>query len=155
MSYKIAIASSNENNIDLSFGEATTFAIYEVIENKYHFVEKREIIPDATLENKVLSSVQNSAGCKASSGCGNSNNLCGTHSGCGAGLENFSKVELIADCRCVVCKKIGFNVTKQLEKKAIIGFDVTCTIKEALDKISNYFAKVDSHQSLRGTQKSN
>lgn len=32
----------------------------------------------------------------------------------------FPKVQLLSDCRCIVCKKIGFNIQKQLEKLALI-----------------------------------
>ena len=49
--------------------------------------------------------------------------------------------------------KNWFNITKQLEKLAITGFDVDCTIEEALKKITYYLEKVDGHQSLRGFAK--
>ena len=69
--------------------------------------------------------------------------------GCGGAGEASAKVELVSDCRCVVCKKIGFHIQKQLERKAISAFDVTCPVEEALEKISHYFTRMDNHESLR------
>jgi hypothetical protein len=43
-------------------------------------------------------------------------------------------------------------VQKQFEKLAITGFDVDCTVEEALQKITAYLDKIDKHQSLRGIQ---
>jgi predicted Fe-Mo cluster-binding NifX family protein len=129
MSYKIAIASSDEINIDESFGAAERFIIYEVDKDHYEKVEERKI---EGFKKKCNS------------------NGCGTQSGCGGNSQHSEKVQLIEDCRCIVCKKIGFPVQKQLERKAISAFDVSCTIEEALQKISLYFKRVDGHQTLRG-----
>ena len=82
-------------------------------------------------------------------GCGNGGCNSGSGGGCSGSGEVSRKVELVSDCRCVVCKKIGFHVQKQLERKAITSFDVACTVEEALQKITVYFHKVDTHQSFR------
>lgn len=151
MSYKIAVASSDGKNIDLSFGGASYFRIYEVEGEEYTELASR-IAPSSVNEKALADSGQtgshsNSGGC-ASSGCGNSSG-CGTGTGCGGGQENFAKVELIRDCRCVVCKKIGFNIQKELEKRAISSFDIDCEISEALKRIAVYLYKIDNHISLR------
>ena len=70
----------------------------------------------------------------------------------GGGEAVLGKVSLIEDCRAVVCKKIGFQAQKQFEKKAISVFDVEVSVEEALDKISTYFYKIDSRQSLRASR---
>lgn len=128
MSYKIAVASSDGINIDLSFGAAVGFMIYEVEGDSYTLVEEREV--DIT------------------------DQLCDVpESKCGGVGNGSQKVELIADCRSVVCKKVGFNIQKQLERRAITSFGVTCTIGEALEKISTYYSRVDNHQSLRGSMR--
>lgn len=75
----------------------------------------------------------------------------GGHNDTLAGFIVTNKEEiqlLLSDCRCVVCKKIGFQAQKQFEKKAISVFDVECEIKEALDKITFYYNKIDRHESL-------
>ena len=81
-------------------------------------------------------------------GCAPSGAGCsGQGGGCGSGGPS-ARVEQLADVRAVVAAKIGFNVTKQLEKKAISSFDVECTVNEALEKITKYFYSVDNHVSL-------
>ncbi len=132
MAYKIAIASSDGENVDLSFGAAESFYIYDV--NGVEF---------ALSEERILGSGEDAALQNPSGGCESG---CGGGSGCGASSQ---KVESLSDCRSIVCRKIGFGVTKQLEKKAISGFSVECSVTEALEKIASYYDKVDSHQSLR------
>ena len=137
-SYLIAVASSDGVNIDQSFGAANGFTIYEVEGTDYYRKEFRY-------------AEESSAGVNCGSGCGSegSNKGCGSGSGCAGGGAANAKVDLIADCRSLVCKKIGFQAQKALEKKAISGFDIECTVNEALSKISAYFEKLDNHRSLR------
>lgn len=160
MAYKIAVGSSDGINVDLKFGEVTKFLIYEVDE-EIKKVEEREAAPESDSEtvgfnDKNSVKPGNEAGnlgqgCQnKESGCaGNSEGCGGSGGGCGGPSAVSAKVELISDCRCVVCKKIGFQAQKQFEKKAISVFDVECSIKEALDKISFYYSRVDRHESLR------
>lgn len=149
MSYKIAIASSDEINIDETFGAAGVFHIYEVTGGTYVKSEVRTV--EKTEQPGKQSGSQES--CGTSGGCGSGGCHNGPGGGCAGSGEVSEKVQLVSDCRCVVCKKIGFNVQKQLERRAITSFDVSCTVEEALTKISTYFDKVDSHQSLRGIYK--
>ena len=156
MSYKIAVASSDGIQIDETFGAAKRFLIYEVEDGVYRRLEERAADEDKTDRRGTSqeSSFQNAcnaksacnaeSACHAESGCGN-----GTGGGCGGAGEASTKVELVSDCRCVVCKKIGFHIQKQLERKAISAFDVTCPVAEALEKISYYFTRMDNHESLR------
>ena len=136
MAYKIAVASSDGVNVDLHFGAAESFLIFAVSdEGTFELEEKREY---KEVSEAQTADCAEKAGCK--SGCGNGNG-----SGCGGGS---AKVELIGDVRAVVAAKIGFNVTKQLERKAIASFDVETTVQEALEKITKYFYSVDNHISL-------
>ncbi len=137
MSYKIAVASSDGKNINETFGSAKSFIIYEVTDDEYIKSEERVFQSEIT-EN--LPDSCNSKGCRRSNGCG---------SGCVGHGEISEKVEIVSDCRAVVCKKIGFPIQKQLERKAISAFDVSCTIEEALSKITNYYSHIDRHESLR------
>ncbi len=160
MAYKIAVGSSDGINVDLKFGEVTKFLIYEVDE-EIKKVEEREAAPESDSETAALAaenktkpgneSGDRNQGCMgAENGCGGNSEGCGgSGGGCGGPSSVSAKVELISDCRCVVCKKIGFQAQKQFEKKAISVFDVECSIKEALDKISFYYSRVDRHESLR------
>jgi hypothetical protein len=161
MAYKIAVASGDGVNIDLSFGAANAFDIYEAEGTAYHLVETRQyVLPEeneADAADRRDSTSQENGACAPESGqcggCGSSSG-CNSGGGCGGGGEASSKVQLISDCRCIICKKIGFPIQKQLEKLAITGFDVDCTVEEALTKITAYLDKIDNHQSLRGIQHS-
>lgn len=168
MSYKIAVASSDGKKIDETFGSAKGFTIYEVADGEYSRLEERSLDINNDTEYKNTAAGQNetaaqdtaneesqagisltvTGGCGTVEGCGSgAGGGCGSGTGCGGGIS--AKVELISDCRCIVCKKIGFNIQKQLEKKAISAFDVDCSVEEALSKISYYFSRIDNHQSLR------
>ena len=149
MAYYIAFGSSNGLNVDLKFGETDHFYIYEVEGQNVSFSEIRHV---HSSENALPSDTSASCG-TAGSGCGGSGNGCGGNGhGCGGGEAVLGKVSLIEDCRAVVCKKIGFQAQKQFEKKAISVFDVEVSVEEALDKISTYFYKIDSRQSLRASR---
>lgn len=146
MSYKIAVASSDGLQIDETFGAAKSFIIYEVADGIYRKLEERAFREEGTDNDGISAadSCNSSDICKTGGGCGS-----GTGGGCGGIGEASEKVELISDCRCVVCKKIGFHIQKQLERKAISAFDVSVSVEEALEKISHYFTRMDNHESLR------
>lgn len=146
MSYKIAIASSDEKKIDLSFGAAKEFLIYEVRDDNTYTLSGRRKWTDAPDHDNAGCSPQE--GCSPRSGCGTGG--CSPQSGCGGAGSPIAKLTLVDDCRCVICKKIGFQVRKQLEKKAITAFDIEIEIDDALKKIVSYFDKIDNHRSLRG-----
>ena len=146
MSYKIAVASSDEINVDETFGQAERFIIYEADGKSYSKLEEREAIIEDEAGDGSVTSLEETGCNKNTSGCG-SENGCGSGGGCGGAVPE--KLKYLYDCRAVVCKKIGTQVQKQLEKKAISYFDVTCTVKEALDKITFYYNRIDNHISLR------
>lgn len=138
MAYKIAVASSDGVNVDLHFGGADFFDIYQVSDDgNFKLAEKRQV-QDSPSESQSCG--QRREGC-AADGCGKGN---ASGAGCGNGGAS-AKVEQISDVRAVVAAKIGFNVTKALEKKAIANFDVECPVQEALEKITKYFYSVDNH----------
>jgi predicted Fe-Mo cluster-binding NifX family protein len=154
MAYKIAVGSSDGINVDLKFGEVENFLIYEVTDH-FKLIEQRSVSRETT-ELNDSGNASNAAkisefsleknceksNCK-SSGCS------GNGGGCGGAEGVLKKVSLIEDCRCVVCKKIGFQAQKQFEKKAISVFDVEVPIEEALEKITYYYEKIDNHKTLR------
>ncbi|MCM1133743.1 MAG: hydrogenase [Ruminococcus flavefaciens] len=137
MPYKIAVATSDGENVNETFGSAEFFEIYEVSDGVYSKSERR-IFQAETAD--ISAEKCGSKGCGNSDGCG---------SGCSGNGGTSAKTELVADCRAVVCKKIGFHIQKQLEKKAISAFDVSCSVNEALEKITFYYNRIDRHESLR------
>lgn len=138
MSYKIAIGTSDGVHVDLKFGEVSHFTIYEVSGNEVKLSEIRNVLNDKESD---------APGCDTS-GCGNGQ-CGGSGGGCSGPSEVTERISIISDCRCVVCKKIGFQAQKQFEKKAISVFDVECDVSEALDKITFYYDKMDKHISYR------
>lgn len=139
MSYKIAVATSDSVNVDLHFGSTEVFLIYQVDGQKYEFLESRKVLDRANAPK---------IGCNCGDGggnsCGGGNNSCG-------GGEQSEAVELLSDCRAIVCAKIGRNIIRQFELRAISTFDITLPVKEALEKIVEYYYKVDNRN--YGTKK--
>ncbi len=138
MSYKIALASTDGKYIDVAFGEAKEFFIYEVHEDgTFEYTETRPV-----KENLEFTKEDDNRGCK-DSGCFKYENGC-------VGQRNQSvSVSLLKDCRIVICKKIGFHIQKQLEKNAISSFEIVKEIIPTLVRITSYFYLVDHHKNLR------
>ena len=132
MGYKIAVATSDGVNVDLHFGAAEVFAIYEVEGLNYTKTESRTV-PDF----KVETAAQN---CR--SGCGSG---CADNKGC-HGEEKSHIVEMLSDCRCIVCTKMGRSILRQFQRQAISTFDITMPIDEALPKIVSYYNKTDERK---------
>lgn len=165
MSYRIAVGTSDGKNIDLKFGEIKHFLIYEVEGKEIKVLEKRaveedpekDVTADTHLKEAVVydevagnnSKESDGSGLNCgSSGC-NTGACSGNGHGCGGPAGITEKVEVISDCRCVLCAKVGFQAQKQFERKAISVFDIACSIEEALEKITGYYDKIDNHKSLR------
>jgi predicted Fe-Mo cluster-binding NifX family protein len=131
MSYKIAVASTDGINIDLAFGAANEFLIYEVDQGNYIVSEIREWDVDRTID-VLRKAVEQKIEVKA---CG-----------CGDGIDN-PKVELIEDCRCLLCSKIGPPAKRQLENKNVSVFDVEAKITDALEKVISYYTTLTDRKS--------
>ncbi|MBR2262020.1 MAG: hypothetical protein IJ916_10030 [Paludibacteraceae bacterium] len=150
MGYKIAVATSDGLNIDLHFGSAPQFEIYSVEGLDFHKIETRSVPVSQEQQYSYARNVEsgcgNGLGPGDGSGCNSGcNSGCGSRNGCGGG-ERSESVELLSDCRSVVCKKIGRNILKQFERKAISVFDIELPIKEALSKIVSYYYKIDERK---------
>ncbi|WP_455714278.1 NifB/NifX family molybdenum-iron cluster-binding protein [Anaerosporobacter sp.] len=146
MSYKIAYVSSDGIYIDRTFGAAEEFIIVAVSDGEYRIIDTRKI--EEEKKNEIVLEEEKEKDLKEEFSCGSG-------SGCGRGQGSSTKVDLISDCRCVICKKVGFHIQKQLERLAITTFDVDYTVEEALRKIILYFERIDGHKSLRGITSSN
>lgn len=144
MSYKIAVATSDGLHVDLHFGTAGAFTIIDVNEDgSYSFIEKRIISKDNEVQEKE-DDCNKKSGC--ASGCENKTG------GCGNGHSNKeidTKVDIISDCRCLLCKNIGPGASRQLEQKAITSFQIELSVEKAVAKIIDYYFKIDNHLSLK------
>ena len=146
--YKIAVGSSDGRNVDLKFGQADRFHVFQVDGKEVKLLGVREAKEDVPVEGNVKKP-EAEGSCGTGNGCGNGQGCGGNGQGCGGSEEVLRKVSVIEDCRCVVCAKVGFQAQKQFEKKAISVFDVQVSIDEALEKITSYYYKIDQRQSLR------
>lgn len=144
MSYKIAVGSSDGIHVDLKFGEVKKFIIFEVEEEKKKVLEIRNV--DTGTEAPPANRCDGSAKGCSTSGCS------GNGMGCNGSTDVISKVNKIKDCRCIVCKKIGFQAQKQLERKAISVFDIEGSIDEILGKIIEYYRKLDQRRLKRNKE---
>ncbi len=146
MSIKVAIASSDGLNVDLHFGQAKSFLIYELKGSKFGFIEKREV---PVLENESTSpdaatELNFGGGCGGGGfGCGNGSGCGGSGGGCGGGATGplAPAVELLLDCRSVVAAQIGQGMGRQFQRNAISVFDIELPISEALEKLAAYYLK--------------
>jgi predicted Fe-Mo cluster-binding NifX family protein len=137
MAYRIAVASSDGISIDLHFGEADHFLIYEVGGTAYGLIEDRRYMPEDHTDPASTSGHRPEGG-----GC------MGGGGGC-HGASHEARISSVSDCRCIICRKIGGDMQKALERKGISSYDVDCSVEEALEKIVSYIYKTDNHISLK------
>lgn len=148
MAYKIAIASTDGVVINAHFGSTETFLIVRV-EADGSFQQLGRTKPATVLLHQV---VEHPVLGQDTSSCGSGSSCKSQGGGCGGGHDETQineKIVQILDCRCLLCKKVGAGVKKQLEKKSIAVFEVDYKIEAALKKIIDYYRKIDQHISLR------
>ena len=139
MSIKVAIASSDKTNIDLHFGQASQFEIYELCGDHFEFLETREAPKvEQPADEGTAGGTGFGAGCGSGFGCGSG---CGGGCGGGAGGPVSPVVESLLDCRSIVAAQIGQNVRRQFERNAVSVFDIELPIEEALQKLAVYYLK--------------
>lgn len=125
---KIAVATSDGVHIDQEFGKTSEFYIYEKSEegtDKGRFVlkEKRSV-SEAEIGSQCGCREQKEKVC-----------VCGGE----ASLQLVSRVDLIADCICVLCRHIGPGAEKLLDKRAVSVFSIDIPLEEALQKLAQYY----------------
>jgi len=105
---RVAVVSSDGKVINLHFGKAFRFLIFEVDCGKIRFIEVREITP-----------------------------LCGSAEYGHADDALSRTISLIADCEAVLCARIGSGAEEELRKNGIKPIEAPYFIHEALRIISN------------------
>lgn len=143
MGIKVAIATSDGLNIDLHFGQAKSFLLYEFKDGKFELSEKREVPVDdsavVALRQAQGPQIETTFACPGGGGgCG------GSGGGCGGGAASgplSPAVELLLDCRAVIAAQIGQGMRRQLERNAISVFDIEIPVENALKKLAAYYAK--------------
>ncbi len=109
MSFKIAIASSDNQTINEHFGRARHFLIFDLVDSRFTLAEVREI---------------------ASPHCGGVQHDA-------AAVENI--VELLSDCRLVLASQIGPRVIELLRIKEIKGYAVSGLIDQTLARLASSY----------------
>ena len=141
MSVKVAIASSDGLKIDLHFGQAKEFFIYELQKDAFVQIEKRELPVNSG--EAALRKAQGPQEDELSGGfaCPGGGGGCG---GCGGGASGplAPAVELLLDCQAVIAAQIGQNMRRQFERNAISVFDIELPVTQALEKLAAYYSKL-------------
>jgi predicted Fe-Mo cluster-binding NifX family protein len=122
MGYKFAVGSSDGENIDLHFGQAEQFYIYETDDNDgYNFVEirPRELPQDEARRHEVTT---------------------GGGGKCGEGGEVDATV--IADVQYLLVASIGMNALRSLARQNITAFDVPGSIDKAIKRVIGHNKKI-------------
>ncbi|MCD7958268.1 MAG: hypothetical protein LUF89_01780 [Ruminococcus sp.] len=101
MTYKIAVASSEGMQVNETFGSATRFLVYTVMEDAISAPEERIYVSEFADKN-----------CTPANSCCNGNGGGNGTQNCGGSAGVMAKVALVDDCRCIVYRKIGFQVQK-------------------------------------------
>jgi nitrogen fixation protein NifX len=111
---KVAFATTDGINVDEHFGRAGIFAVYELTQKEYRFVEMRKFAEGRDLE------IENTKG-----------------KGHIHDSKVESKVTKLADCKIIYLTEIGGPSAARLIKKGIMPIKVTETvsIKESLEKL--------------------
>lgn len=138
MSVKIAVATSDGKNVDLHFGKADRFQIYELQDGKFVFLEERKAA-SSEAENREKSFAQSCGG--NGNGCGSGGGNCGQGSGCGTSGIESPNVALLSDCAGIVAAKFGQQIIRQFERKAVSIFDIECPVDFALEKLAAYYVR--------------
>jgi predicted Fe-Mo cluster-binding NifX family protein len=102
---KIAVASTDGKVIDLHFGDANRFLIYEIKDGEGKFQVIREKTPMALNEHSE---------------------------------RWISSIDLINDCKAVLCSKIGKEPTIELRKLGIKPVQLDCEVKKGVEECSKH-----------------
>lgn len=149
MGIKVAIATSDGLNIDLHFGQAKSFLLYEFKDGKFELSEKREV----PVDDSAVAALRPAQGPQGEGhgpqedelsggfACPGGGGGCG---GCGGGASGplAPAVELLLDCQAVIAAQIGQNMRRQFERNAISVFDVELPVTQALEKLAAYYSKL-------------
>ncbi len=117
---RVAFATTDEKTIDEHFGRAGTFAIYEITEAGYRFIEMRKFAQGqdkAIVDTKDMGPLHDSA--------------------------VQGKVERLADCKLIYLTEIGGPSAARLVKKGIMPMKVKepIPIQTALDQLEDMIKK--------------
>ncbi len=143
---RIAVATSDGKNIDMEFGKARSFDIYQVTAGEVPqavFAGRRLV--DLADEDRAAEPCDTP--CRPRSGC--SGGGCGDDHGCSgsASPQLQQRVEAVSDCVCVLCSHAGPGAQKLLAANAITLFDIVMPIERALPKVAAWYTRTTKARS--------
>jgi nitrogen fixation protein NifX len=117
---KVAFATTDGNNVDEHFGRAGMFAIYEMTEGGFHFVEMRKFadgMDKAVVDTKDMGPLHDNA--------------------------VQGKVDRLSDCKLIYLTEIGGPSAARLVKKGIMPMKVKepVSIENALKQLGEMIRK--------------
>ena len=118
MTYKIAIATSDKENIDLHFGKVKTLAIFEVNEEDGTF----KLLENRQIDFSSIPKVEKSDG-----------SCC-----CDSGFVT-ALVQIVKDCTYFLVAKIGNRPFRLLQENNINCIEAPYAIAEAINKVNAYY----------------
>ena len=129
--YKVAVATNDGVNVNVHFGHAAVFDVYEVDDVSGHY-EKIELR-------------QKPEHCDGSCGDG----TCGSRNPEGSSM--YTAAKNVSDLEYVLCSQIGPHAIQQLARFGVRAFDIALPIDEAIAKINLYRSKIAQRASrLKG-----
>lgn len=130
MSIKVAVTTSDRQNIDLHFGAADAFCIYELSDKGEAQLTEVRNIP-AEWVTGVRTGMQ-------SKGC------------CGKNQGNITSIAgLLGDCKYLLTVKIGPHPYKVMQSKGISCLEISCPIREAMEKLSAYRKRISGSRNMQ------
>ena len=106
--YRVAVATQTGDSVDVHYGRASRFQIYEIEElESIDLIEVRELIP-----------------------------VCADGEHDPVRLEENAKK--LNDCRCVIASRIGPGALNSLAAEGIEGYELPGDIEEAIDRMVRY-----------------
>ncbi len=107
-SYKVALASTDGQNVNTHYGRAQAFYVYTVNDEEgYDFVEERTVTPLCSNGSHLVSQMQESTA-------------------------------RFCDCKYVVASRIGSGAIQSLSARGITAMELPGTIEEALLNVWKY-----------------
>lgn len=130
MSIKVAVTTSDRKNIDLHFGEADAFCIYELSKKgKPQLIEVRNIPAEWGMDTQPG---------RQSKGC------------FGKNQEYIMLLAgLLKDCKYLLTVKIGTHPYKVMQSKGISCLEISCLIEKALEKLWIYLTRLSSNRNMQ------
>lgn len=136
MSFLVAVATSDDESVNLHFGHAEALSVYEVSpDGSYSFLKKRKV-PSISFVH----------GCNESSNCSDGCGEQKDHGGCGVHAAGRAIEEIamqLQDVSYVLASRIGPKMSKALGVRGITALAVELPLCQAFQKLAVFDARIN------------